>query len=411
MDIYGVVSANALSPPLMERNCQDPYCPFLSPEVYSCDMANFSQVPNEILLLVAKSLSSQKDINALVRTNWRLCHLLHAFLCDFNIQHHQSSGLLYTAGSGNSTLVKKFLNAGASIASFELLPDEDETDFEEFEKQDSPLLRAAQNGHVGLLNTMLSETNPSRACIPPQLRTVLHWAIETGNQVVVELMIAHQAPLGRPRVPGDDSTALSQALELRCGKSIIECILQTGWKPTALFPDPFVQATYYSGTSILQLLLRYNLRPRSTRILSHISRRGDTASLQILIDSGLDMIVYGHIALLVAIDLGHQPMVQLLIEAGANPHLSSIDTNWWYYSTIWHAVLYRQYDILKALVDNGVRPDYQDFQLAIDMNFLEAVALLEGFSYENIPKKMRREKWVQYWENKRTADPDFQRLE
>lgn len=347
---------------------------------------------------------------SLVQTNWRLYRPLHAFLCNFNIQHHQSSGLLFAALTGNSTLVNEFLDAGASIASFELLPDEDENDFDDFEKQDSPLLRAAQNGHVGILETMLSETNPSRACIPPQLRIVLHWAIEAGDQVIVELMVANGAPLGRSQFPSDNSTALSQALEFRYDESIIECILQTRWKPTALFPDPCVQATYYSDTSILQLLLRYGIRPKSTRIFSHIARRGDTTSLRVLIDSGLDIVVYGHIALFIAIDLGHRAMVELLPEEGANPHLSSMDTNWSYYSTICHAVLYRQLDILKVLVAKRVRPDRQDLQLVIDLKFLEAVAILEDFSYEDVPKKTRREKWVQYWEDKCSVDPDFQRL-
>lgn len=224
-----------------------------------------------------------------------------------------------------------------------------------------------------------------------QLRTVLHWAIETGNQVIVELRIADEASLGRSQFPYDNSTALSQALEFQCDKSIIECILWTGWKPTALFPDPFVQATDYSDASILQLLLRYGVRPKSTKILSHLARRGDTASLRILIDSGLDIVVYGHIALFIAIDLGHHAMVQLLLEEGANPHLSSIATNWSYYSTIFHVVQYHQLDILKVLVDKGVRPDHQDFQLAIDLKLLEAVAILEDLcSKEDGAGKMGR---------------------
>lgn len=203
---------------------------------------------------------------------------------------------------------------------------------------------------------------------------------------------------------------MSQALEFRRDKSIIECVLQTRWKPTALSPDPFVQATSYSDTSIPQLLLRYGVRPKSTKILSHLARRGDTASLRVLIDSGLDIVVYDHIALFIAIDLGDQAMVQLLLEEGANPHLKGIATNWLYYSTVYHAVQYRRLDILKVLVDKGVRPDRQDFQLAIDLKFLEAVAILEDFSYEDAPKKMRRVAWVQYWEDKRSGNPDFQRL-
>jgi hypothetical protein len=42
------------------------------------------------------------------------------------------------------------------------------------------------------------------------------------------------------------------------------------------------------------------------------------------------------------------------------------------------------------MVAKGACPDRQGFQLAIDLKFLEAVAIPGDFSYEDVPKKMRR---------------------
>ncbi|KAJ5824059.1 hypothetical protein N7447_006399 [Penicillium robsamsonii] len=371
-------------------------------------MANFSQLPNEILLLVAKYLYSQKDINALVRTNWRLYHLLYAFLCHFNIQHHKSSGLLSAAGSGNFTIVEQFLDVGASISSFELKPDRGWS-VESFRRQDNPLLRAAQNGHVELLKTMLSGTHPGCACAPEQLRTVLHWAINTGNQVIVELMIANKAPLGSSSIIGDTTTALSQAV--RVGReSIIECILQTGWKWTLLSPDPFAHAVSLNDTSILQLLLNYGLHPQSDEFLVQACRQDSTAALRLLIDSGFDMMIYGPIALFSAIMHGNQTIVQFLIQEGVTPHLISAANFQIPRSTIWYAVRSKQLHILKLLVAEGVRPEYDALAVAKEQNCLEAIAILEKFSYEDIPEKVPLKLWIEYWEDKRSEDPNFHPL-
>lgn len=124
---------------------------------------SFSQLPNELLLLVAKSLSSQNNISALVRINWRLYYLLHPFLCQFNAQYHQGSGLLSAARNGNSSLIKRFLHVGTNIASFEPLCNDAYLGYER-ETQRNPLLLAAQNDHIETLEILLSETRPSRMC-------------------------------------------------------------------------------------------------------------------------------------------------------------------------------------------------------------------------------------------------------
>ncbi|KAB8079751.1 hypothetical protein BDV29DRAFT_164278 [Aspergillus leporis] len=138
-------------------------------------MARLNQLPNELLLLSAQYLHNQRDINAFVQTNKTLYHALHVFLCRFNVQHHQNSALLWAARNGHIGLVARLLDAGANIAVYES-PTEIAYDPDNLVDlfKTNPLLAAAQGGHIGTLKAMLSEKKPDQACSPAQLRRVLH---------------------------------------------------------------------------------------------------------------------------------------------------------------------------------------------------------------------------------------------
>lgn len=226
--------------------------------------------------------------------------------------------------------------------------------------------------------------------MPSQLRTVLHWAIGAGHQAIVELIV--KAPLG-PLSRWDDSTALGEAVKKGC-EAILECLFQSGAKlPSSCSDDPLIIATDQTGSSLLQLL-KHGIRPKSDDILCHVARRNDITSLQLLVDFGVEIAVYGHAALFTAISWGHQAMVKFLIQQGANPHLSCAPIQGGNYSTIGYAVRCRKFDILKLLLADGVRPDYQDLQLALKLKFSEAVAILEHLSYKDVPEKMTFENCV-----------------
>lgn len=130
-------------------------------------MASFSQLPNEIIILVAKAIPHQKDLSSLGRTNRRLYDLLHAYSCRFNIQHHQAFGLIFAAESGRCSLAKKFLDAGASIASFGPQSEHDEW------KGWNPLEAAAKTRHTETLKTLLAEPRPDRRYTPAKPRYLL----------------------------------------------------------------------------------------------------------------------------------------------------------------------------------------------------------------------------------------------
>jgi ankyrin repeat protein len=228
-------------------------------------LITLSQLLDELLLMVVESLSDQKDIAALVRVKWTLYHRLHTFLCRFNVQHYEGAGLLSVARNGQSSLVQKNFDLGADIASFESQFDDTIHCYEECR---NPLLQAAQNDHMETLEILLSETRPSRMCVPSQLRTVLDWAIGAGNQAIVEFMIAHKAPLGSL----DDkrnSTPLGTAVKMGC-EAISQCLLQAGAKPPSTYclVDPLTMATH-EKPDILLRLVKHGLRPKFVGVLSH----------------------------------------------------------------------------------------------------------------------------------------------
>lgn len=120
-----------------------------------------------------------------------------------------------------------------------------------------------------------------------------------------------------------------------------------------------------------------------------------------------DIIVYGHVALFIAIPWGHQAIFQLLTREG-QIHTCRIYTL--RDVTIWHAVQYRKFDMLKLLVTERVRPDHCDLHLATYKEISVAVAILENSHMTMSQEKMRHENWIQDWEDKRSGDPDFQWL-
>ncbi|KAJ6123947.1 hypothetical protein N7471_011264 [Penicillium samsonianum] len=147
----------------------------------------------------------------------------------------------------------------------------------------------------------------------------------------------------------DDSTALGEAVE-KGYEAILEYLLQLGAKPpSSCLDDPLIIANDQTGSSLLQLL-KLGIRPKSDVILCHVARRNDIVSLQLWVDFGVE-------------------------------------------------------------IADGVRPDYQDLQLALKLKFSEAVAILEHLSYKEVPEKMAFENFVRQREEKRLADPDFQPME
>ncbi|PWY83426.1 hypothetical protein BO70DRAFT_395872 [Aspergillus heteromorphus CBS 117.55] len=72
---------------------------------------------NELLLLIAETLESEKDINAVVQTNHRLYALLNPYLYQHNRRHSGSSALRWAATAGQVSTVRRILEQKYEIES------------------------------------------------------------------------------------------------------------------------------------------------------------------------------------------------------------------------------------------------------------------------------------------------------
>ncbi|KAJ5534164.1 hypothetical protein N7527_000418 [Penicillium freii] len=305
-------------------------------------MTQLDQLPLELLCLIVRGLPSERDINAFVQTNQNLYRLLHFFLCQHNIQFHQSSALLWAAKNGYTDLAKRLLNAEANIAAFESPAEIAHTiDTRDLLKEvENPLLYAAQGGHLGTLNSMLSEAQSDRVCSLAQLRTVLHWAIRSRDNQLVELMIKNNAPLD----PAGDARWALSALGVAVASLndfIIPRLREAGAKSGhSESPSPLANAIFTNQRPVVELLLKQGERLSSDGALMHIARKNDKDLYQLWIKyDALEMDVFGTQAMFSAIIHGHYDMAESLIEKGADPNLdwqfSTRDhKDWFFYSTI-----------------------------------------------------------------------------
>ncbi|KAB8067731.1 ankyrin repeat-containing domain protein [Aspergillus leporis] len=379
-------------------------------------MTQLDQLPNELLLLSAQYLHNQRDINAFVQTNKTLYHVLHAFLCRFNVKYHQSSALLWAARNGHIGLVTRLLDAGANISAYES-PTEVTYDPENLVDlfTINPLLAAAQGGYIGALKAMLSEKRPDRACSPAQLRTVLHWAIRSHDSNLVELMIENNAPLNPA---GDHQKSLSAlGVAVASGNnSVIPRFLELGARSgDHERPCPVEQAICTDQPQLVELLLRHGIQPNGDEGLCHIVRRNDKSLLKLLLRYGLKLEFYVA-PLFIAIMEDQYEMVEMLIDNGANPRLENqLFTRdeddviiMCFLSPIGFAIYFRRLNILKLLLEKGVLPVQDDLELAVDKKYEEAVVLLSKFSNQDLPNIQSVSSYIM-WTGylNRMENPDF----
>ncbi|KAF5861951.1 hypothetical protein ETB97_012274 [Aspergillus alliaceus] len=202
----------------------------------------------------------------------------------------------------------------------------------------------------------------------------------------------HGAPLDSVdgRFP-EDHSVLGEAI-ISCFLSIIPVLLKAGAKPgDKETPTPLERAISTDQPEMVQILVEAGYRLADDHSLCTIAEQGNKAPMEIVIDLGLDVEMCWQGALFVAIIHGQREMVELLIEKGANPHLThdvfTRDYECWRYNTIGFAVLFKQLEILRLLLDMSVRPEKEDLMLARDERFEEAVALLKGYSFDDVPEK------------------------
>jgi hypothetical protein len=257
---------------------------------------------------------------------------------------------------------------------------------------EQPLLQAAKEGRREIFEILLTWPMP-----PTLLHAAFHWAINNGHVELVELMIQKNASLDRRDTKERAMSALGAAVSSDNMQMASQLLDAGGQIHPEELPYPWLIAT--RNLAMLELLLKRGRRPLSDHPVFNSAGYDNEPALQLFVDYGYNMAVYGNVALIEAIEEGLAGIVRFLIDHGANPHLSDAYKAYKYgplakRSTIWFAVRKRRLAVLKILIEKGVQPDCCDLALAKNMKFGEAISLLSTFSFEGVRQRQDIETFV-----------------
>lgn len=239
------------------------------------DMPLLAHLPNEVLLLVAEQLASQRAINALAQTSTRLYGILNAYLYRYDAKHHHhhhaGSAVLWAARySGEPATVQRALAAGAGVD-------------------------ANGHGHCHCLSESLS------------------WAARMGHEDVAKLL------LGVEGVDPDDSARNAEqetplCLAAKCGRTGIVALLL------------LQQLQQTGGGRVVNPEAKNVSRQTPLLLAAQGGHKGVVA--QLLETEGVDpgaKDIYGQTPLSVAAGRGHEEVVRLLLDTNAvNPEAKDI---------------------------------------------------------------------------------------
>ena len=334
---------------------------------------------NELFLAIAEQLQSERDLSAFARTNLRLYNLLNDYLYRHNILHNGCSAMIWAARTGQEATCRKLLELsagvkgyGAAIEPLHLAAQIGSeaivemllfrlTDFNNPEVQlFNALALAVERGHKGVVKLLLAHhllNDDSR-------RNALLIASDSGDEQIVKLLIDHGAffdefqgnrpsPLWVASAQGHEgvvrllleqganinessgNSALRVAASLGRSK-VVKLLLDKGANVNAQFRgsdqgrtlvyNALGAASQGGHEDVVKILLQAGADidgefAQFGSALRVACCEGHYGVVDLLIQEGADIgpDVDGHIdnALCVAASLGHEKMVQRLLEAGA----------------------------------------------------------------------------------------------
>ncbi|KAJ5494658.1 hypothetical protein N7463_010745 [Penicillium fimorum] len=338
-----------------------------------------------MLLLIAESLPNQQDLSAFVQTTKRTYITLQHCLYKNNVKNNGSSALLWAAEHGDTALTQTMLDAGASIRGFDSFfctPSPAPLTY----RAGNPILLAASGSHIETLTCLLAETRSGQGWIPDQLCEALHnGAIPARSGEAVKLLIRYNVPLdgvdGMPRY--------------RCCRRYIDIIpflLEAGaCIDENEIPTTLENAVLMKQPEAVEMLLGAEVWLEDDELMCIIAHQGSLRMLEAFLEAGFEVGRCWQRAISVAVVHGKTEIVARLIEKRSNSHLITdmlmIDWDNLQYGTIGFAVHFGHLEVLKLLLEKGVRAEWSDLILAPKVRFEEAVALLEECDFEDVPWK------------------------
>lgn len=238
-----------------------------------------------------------------------------------------------------------------------------------------PLTRAMENGDTEVFSLLL-EAGASPLETDALGRPLLFRALREGRDDLADALITAGADID---VRFQGARALDHAL-VEGDREQISSLLMRGASPVALLPDgtpPLSAALAERDFDLVYRLLRFGAPLRNT--LAEVAARNDTRAARILLDHGAlrqgATPPHSHPPLLVAMQNGHDEMLETLVDAGAdlNVRVAGIPSFFHY------ALIRCDTAMVKLLLAEGADPN-EPFPRNLPKHILEQLPF-DGFSY------------------------------
>ncbi|OKP09215.1 hypothetical protein PENSUB_5423 [Penicillium subrubescens] len=145
---------------------------------------------------------------------------------------------------------------------------------------------------------------------------------------------------------------------------------------------PIVEAVKYHRLYEVRVLVRLGVCVHWDEALSFALNNRPIFDL--MVENGVEIKKYGHMALHGAITEGKKDWVEFLISEGADPNLSLptesvIEGGEKNYSSIYYAILHGHLDVCKFLIKHGVQPEEDDLELAREKGYDEISEIIPAW--------------------------------
>jgi ankyrin repeat protein len=319
-------------------------------------------LPNELLLAIAKPLDSQRDINALVQTNRHFYNILNSCLYAHNVKYHRGFALEWSATNGVLESAKKSIQQGAQI---------------QIGDSSQPLLNAANNGHANMVAYLISLganlQSEERGAIK---RTPIQWAILHNHPEVVTVLIEKGIDPDEKDKKGQSLLHLAAKVSTRNNEDVTRVLIAKGANIESrnLLTETPLRVACASGSVEVALCLiehgadinhNHNPHDDDDGTLLHLAARKNQVQIaQMLFQKGASIEAtdrHKHTPLHIACYNGHKQIALFLLDKGADIEAKSIVANRpLHLATIWETKIDRIDETLRVttlLLARGAYPE------------------------------------------------------
>ncbi|KAJ5555242.1 hypothetical protein N7535_007682 [Penicillium sp. DV-2018c] len=272
-------------------------------------------LPNELLLIIAEHQDTQRDKNALARTNHRCHALLNPPLYAYNVRHHLGSALHWGASHGLFRTTQESLKQGADIESIDTQLDA------------RPLILATRSDHADIVALLLEHgADPYAQRRGPGAFAL---AVTRKKAATLKAFLAHGVGPNHRNWAGYTPLHCAAGGVFGNYEAVVTALIEAGAdleSTTPLGETPLQIACRVGAVDVVRCLVESgadcNQRHKSGKSLIHLAARSKQAGMvRVLVDAGADIEMRddsGWTALHWACWDGKVETAEALLDAGAD---------------------------------------------------------------------------------------------